>query len=197
MFQLNPESTFFFIRHGTTEANLQKLWCGGDWDIDLHEDGRRQAEKLSDRILDISSEFDHIYSSPMLRARQTMRLINLKAGKPSKVLEGLREWRIGVLEKQPWTDPLLGKPITSWPMPEGGESTEIFSERIASALRYCMQKSERPLIVSHGAVGRIVLDILKIPDQHIPNCRLFKFKSTIEGGKVLWTVTDYSVPVKS
>ena len=28
--------TFYFVRHGITAANLQKLWCGGDWDIEFY-----------------------------------------------------------------------------------------------------------------------------------------------------------------
>ena len=72
-----PDKVFYFIRHGTTAANYQKLWCGGDWDIELHPDGQLQAEKLADRIFQIAPEFDRIYSSPMLRAVQTAYFIVL------------------------------------------------------------------------------------------------------------------------
>ena len=188
---LEPNKTFYFIRHGTTAANIQKLWCGGDWDIELHPDGEAQAKTLANRIHAISQDFDQIFHSPMLRALQTAYLINEKSLKPTEVVEGLREWRIGHLERTPWTEPLLSKPICLWPSPEGGESVVAFRDRVRTALIHCLNQTERPLIVAHGAVCRILLDLLDIPERHIPNCTLFKFSSVLENGRTFWKIADY------
>lgn len=115
----------------------------------------------------------------------------MKASKPYEVVENLREWRIGALERLPWTDPLLGKPISEWPVPEGGETVEVFKQRVRSALTFCLKQSERPLLVSHGAFCRILLDLLNIPDQHVPNCTLYKFASSCVNNEVLWTLDEY------
>lgn len=70
-----PNKIFYFVRHGITQANLQKLWCGGDWDIELHPDGESQAKSLSERLLEIEPHVDRIFSSPMVRAQQTMQFL--------------------------------------------------------------------------------------------------------------------------
>jgi len=186
-----PNKTFYFVRHGITKANLQKLWCGGDWDIELHPDGESQAKGLADRLLVIEPQFDRIYSSPMVRAQQTMKFINAKANKPTAILEDLREWRIGKLEQTPWTEPLLSKAVNDWQTPDGGETVSAFRERIKSALTFCLNSSERPLLVSHGAVCRILLDLLNIPERHISNCTLYKFSSSYQEYKVLWEMAEF------
>lgn len=186
-----PDKTFYFIRHGVTAANIQKLWCGGDWDIELHPDGEAQANALADRIRDISREFDRIFHSPMLRAQQTARLVNEKALKPVEAVEDLREWRIGVLERTPWAEPLLSKPVDRWPSPDGGESVIAFRSRVRSALTHCLKNSERPLLVSHGAVCRMILDLLGVSEQHIPNCTLYKFSSVFDNGSTIWKISEY------
>lgn len=186
-----PNKTFYFIRHGVTEANNQKLWCGGDWDIELHPDGEMQAKSLAQRIRDISDDFDQIFHSPMLRAQQTAFLINEKALKPIVALEDLREWRIGVLERTPWEEPLLSKTLSDWPSLEGGENVLAFRDRVRSAIIKCLNEKERPLLVSHGAFGRILLDLLKIPEQNIPNCTLYKFSSSLEKRNLVWRIAEY------
>lgn len=183
--------TFYFIRHGITSANLQKIWCGGDWDIELHPEGEMQAHNLANRIFEISSEFDQIFCSPMLRAQQTAQLINKHAQKSTNFVEGLREWRIGRLERTPWSEPLLAKSVNDWPNPEGGESVVVFKERVRSALMHSLNESERPLLVSHGAVFRVMLDLLNIPERNILNCALYKFTSTTESGSIVWDLTEY------
>jgi hypothetical protein len=89
------------------------------------------------------------------------------------------------------TEPSLNTPIGDWPTPEGGESVTVFRERIRSALLHCLTETERPLIVAHGAAGRILLDLLQVPEQHIPNCALFKFYSSSANGRTVWSVTEY------
>jgi broad specificity phosphatase PhoE len=173
----STDRIFYFVRHGITEANLQRRWCGGDWDIQLHSKGELQANALADRLFECRNQYDHIFSSPMVRAQQTTQIINAKASKPVSIIEDLREWRIGELENTPWAEPLLGKAVSDWPTPVGGESVSSFRARIASALTYCLDSSQRPLLVSHGAVGRILLDLLSIPHRDITNCVLFKFVS--------------------
>jgi broad specificity phosphatase PhoE len=175
---------FYFVRHGITHANMQKLWCGGEWDIELSEQGHEQAKAQSQRIFE--SEVDVIFTSPMKRAKQTTHHLNSIAKKPVIEVEGLREWKVGALERQPWTTALLGTPIKKWPDPPGGESVSQFRERIINAVNQCLSSADCPLISSHGAVGRMLLDILDVPDLHIDNCKLHRIYPVEQDGRTVW-----------
>ncbi len=39
--------SFYFLRHALTDANAQKLLCGGAWDIPLNAEGQRQVVQAS------------------------------------------------------------------------------------------------------------------------------------------------------
>jgi probable phosphoglycerate mutase len=61
-------ATLLLIRHGHTDAAGKRLtgWAPG---VHLNEDGRRQAERLVERLDGI--RIDAIYSSPLERCRET------------------------------------------------------------------------------------------------------------------------------
>ncbi len=71
-----PTKTFYFIRHGQTDANAQGLMCGGDWDISLNEVGLSQAAGLSNKILQVTPAIEELRVSPMLRTKQTAENLN-------------------------------------------------------------------------------------------------------------------------
>lgn len=62
------------IRHGQVDSNLKKLY--NNQDEDLNETGVKQAEKLREKIKDIP--YDIIISSPLVRAKHTANIINVK-----------------------------------------------------------------------------------------------------------------------
>lgn len=169
------ERTFYFIRHGVTRANQNKLWCGGEWDIELSEEGRRQAQDLSEKIVSISSHFDKIFCSPMIRAAETANIINSKINKQIEIVENLREWKIGTWEKTPW-QPAFSE-VKLWDDPPGGEPIEQFKKRVTEVMNYCLEKSSNPVIVSHGVLGKILVQHLKIQEPHILNCTIYKIYS--------------------
>ena len=61
-------ATLLLVRHGRTDAAGKRLtgWAPG---VHLNEDGRRQAERLVERLDGI--RVDAIYSSPLERCRET------------------------------------------------------------------------------------------------------------------------------
>jgi probable phosphomutase (TIGR03848 family) len=61
-------ATLLLVRHGRTDAAGKRLtgWAPG---VHLNEDGRRQAERLVERLDGI--RIDAIYSSPLERCRET------------------------------------------------------------------------------------------------------------------------------
>lgn len=186
---LNPaivRKPFYFVRHGQTDANKQKLWCGGDWDIELNVDGHSQARDASEALLSLQPKIDLILSSPMKRALQTSTTLNSKLQKPVIVIEELREWKVGDLDRTPWTTPLLGIPIANWINPPGGESVIQFQQRIENALVKCLSHEGLPLISAHGAVGRILLHLLQIPDRYIDNCKIHRIVPLEGRGTLQW-----------
>ena len=73
------------------------------------------------------------------------------------IVEELREW-----EGMPW--PNTG----DWHIdPPGGETVTQFHARVQKAILMCLSQASHPLISSHGAVGRLLLQFLKIPDRHV------------------------------
>jgi len=65
-------TTIGFVRHGITPWNIEKR-AQGSADIPLHEEGIETAKKVAERLA--AEQWDVIYSSPQLRARQTAEII--------------------------------------------------------------------------------------------------------------------------
>lgn len=86
-------TNLILIRHGQTEWNLFKRYCG-DIDIGLNAKGKRQAKLLYKRLRE--EKFDSVYCSTKKRAIQTAKIIfpNYKINK----IPTLREMHFGVLE---------------------------------------------------------------------------------------------------
>ena len=62
----------YIIRHGKTELNLANVLQGRS-DHPLNEEGILQAKKASEKLRSVS--FDHVFSSPLIRALQTAEII--------------------------------------------------------------------------------------------------------------------------
>lgn len=67
----SPSKTrFFFIRHGQTEHNKQRI-LQGHLDIPLNDEGLDQASKVALSIKPMLGSIDEIFSSDLSRCRQT------------------------------------------------------------------------------------------------------------------------------
>ena len=62
----------YIIRHGQTELNSRKVLQGRS-DHPLNERGIAQAEEAAEKLKSVS--FDAVYSSPLIRAIQTARIV--------------------------------------------------------------------------------------------------------------------------
>lgn len=69
--------TFVFIRHGTTDWNLEGRFQG-QLDIPSNDEGRLQAQAVKERLG--SATFDEIYTSPLQRASETASRPRTSAG---------------------------------------------------------------------------------------------------------------------
>ena len=116
----------YFVRHGESEANTTGLFSNRPPGAALTAAGREQAESLAVRLHDAG--ITQIYSSPLLRARQTAEILSAALNAPVEVTDALREYDMGIYEGT--KDPVAGrKPNTvlAWTIqnsnqrvPEGG-----------------------------------------------------------------------------
>lgn len=123
-----PHIPFYFVRHGQTDWNkVNQELCDQD-DISLNEAGLIQAANASNKINKLG--ITKIYSSPLMRAKQTAEIINKNLNVHLEFHEGLRQI-----------------------LPE--KVSKAFVNILKS-----VDVSSAILIVSHGEVYRLLLRIL-------------------------------------
>ena len=181
---------FYFLRHGKTLANQQGLMCGGKWDIGLCEEGVMQVKQLAGRISGHKWELPSIiYSSPLLRARETAQIIAAYLNLPVHEVEGLREWDLGEWDKRPFEqvrDRFLGTAD-----PKGGETRRRFRARVEAALVHCAAAGKGTvLIVGHGAFGLLVQQLLGIAPCRMENATAYHFKRDAKANWLMGSLFD-------
>lgn len=79
----------YFVRHGESEGNKKGLHQGPE--VPLSEEGIKQGQVLAERLK--KHKIDAIYSSSMIRAKQTAEIISGKLKIPVESWENLKEIR--------------------------------------------------------------------------------------------------------
>ena len=79
----------YFVRHGESEGNRKGLHQGPD--VPLSEEGIKQGQVLAERLK--KHKIDVIYSSSMIRTKQTAEIISDKLKIPVESWENLKEIR--------------------------------------------------------------------------------------------------------
>lgn len=145
------------IRHGESEADLLDIHEGRA-DFSLTERGRKQAEKLAN-YLNRRYEITKIYSSTLMRAKQTAEYIGKKMGVEIFLNEDLMEFNNGLLaglkrevarEKYPEV-----KGLATDKSVYGMESKKEFRERAERVLRKIIEENDEKdvvALISHGGM---------------------------------------------
>lgn len=153
-----------FVRHAEAEGNKIRHFHG--WtDSAITEKGHQQAERVAERLRDI--HIDVIYSSSLLRTRQTAGYIAAAKGMEVITTENLREINGGDWEDIPWAELEQRWPeeYSTWEydphkhrMPNG-ESMEEFQQRLVNEVMYIIQQNEGKniCIVTHGTAIRALI----------------------------------------
>ncbi|MEI2397311.1 MULTISPECIES: histidine phosphatase family protein [Paenibacillus] len=145
------------IRHGSTLWN-QEGRIQGHTDNPLDEEGFRQAAVLAERLS--SESWDYIYSSDMLRARQTAEVIAGRLGIPlAGLIPGIREMNGGLIEGTTEKE-RIERFGSGWKtMDMKLESRDLAQERGVRAVEEVAARhpGRNVLIVSHGAILRSTL----------------------------------------
>jgi 2,3-bisphosphoglycerate-dependent phosphoglycerate mutase len=147
------------VRHGETDWNRDRRFQGHA-DPPLNATGREQAEALAAELG--GQEIDLVYTSDLLRARETAEIIAARVGADVVALRELREIHVGNWEGLSWPEIEERYPegVRRWHEHgsgwESGETYEQLGERILGALRQiaAQHPGQRVLVVGHGGTIR-------------------------------------------
>lgn len=161
------------IRHGATDANYDGRYIGCKTDLPLAPEGLNELRLLKDDI--DYPEIERLYSSPMLRCRQTGAV--LYPDFEPVTVEELKEYDFGSFENKtaaelesnpnfiPWTSGRLSAP-------PGGEDNSEFIKRICVGFnKIVLDMIESGLTESaaimHGGAIMMLLGVSAVP-RHKP-----------------------------
>lgn len=147
------------IRHGETAWNVNTR-LQGHLDIGLNDRGLWQANRVAQALAD--EPISAIYTSDLMRARDTANAVASVSGQALQTHTGLRERHFGELQGQThaeieahWPEQAL-RWRTRDPLwaPEGGESLQVFFDRIiqTTAALAARHLGEQIVLVAHGGV---------------------------------------------
>jgi len=158
-----PDPTLFYlIRHAEPEMGSNGRIClGRKLDVPLSEYGKKQALLLGEQLKE--KHFDFIFTSPLLRARQTADALTQDC--PRIIAPELTE-----VDGGEWDGMLFSEIHTRYSSffdnseegagqtPPGGESDEKVLERgLAFLEKLTQDEGKRYALVTHSGFGRILL----------------------------------------
>lgn len=198
------------IRHGATVLSAKDRFAGST-DVELSDEGRRQARCLAERLAD--DRLAAVYASPMSRTRETASIVGTPAGLTPILRDGLREiahgrWE-GLTRKE--VEVRFAEEYAAWEedpftfAPEGGESGLSVTARALPALRAIVLEhpDEAVAVVSHKATIRLLLSSLLGIDargyrdrlDQAPAClNVVDFKSPVRARLMLYNDTSHYTP---
>jgi probable phosphoglycerate mutase len=158
--------TVYISRHGQDEDNAQGI-LNGRRDKPLTYIGKQQAELVGEKIRKAGLHFDAIYTSPLLRTRQTAQIITDECGGPTPhVLENLIERDFGTMTGKLQADIttlcapniITTNTIVYFLSPEGAETFPSLIVRAHTLLQEINSKhaSGSVLLVTHGDFGKMI-----------------------------------------
>jgi alpha-ribazole phosphatase len=152
------------VRHGETTWNDEARYQG-QADIPVSTRGWAEAERLAERLA--SESINAIYTSDLMRALDTARVIARRIGQPLTLEPRLREANLGEWQGLTYeqvrrryfsdTDPLPAYLVDS--PPPSGESLRQLQVRLMSAIEAIAAKHANAsvLIVTHGGCLKVLL----------------------------------------
>lgn len=163
------EKTIYLIRHAhpAFPDGVEKMCLGRKHDLPLSAHGLEQAALLAQRFASIPLEA--VYTSPLLRARQTAQTIAGDAC-PVHVLDDLieldgGEWDGLTYDQLHERYPESFGPGAKGGCPPGGETDEDGLARMRRMLDYVAENTKHcAAIVAHSGVNRLLLcDLADLP----------------------------------
>ena len=159
--------TLLLVRHGATANNVAQparlQGCGSN--LPLSAEGRIQSERTASYLT--KYPVGAVYSSPLLRARQTAQAIADRQGLSVEVVAELTEVDVGDWEGRTWEEIAASEPDAYRAFIEnpadcpyrGGETFREIRQRVAPVLERLMADNlgRRIVAVAHNGVNRAYL----------------------------------------
>lgn len=177
-----------FLRHGRTIWNATGRWQGHT-DVPLSDEGREQAKMAAGHLK--MESIDAIFSSDLRRAYETAKIVGNIIGKDEVFVDKrLRERNLGDMEGKTTSEIglMVGNEVnivdivgSNLPI-HNLESVEDQFRRAEDFLKSIKGKYQSVLIVSHGVMIGIMINILTDEDfryRKIDNCEIIKIKTDI------------------
>jgi probable phosphoglycerate mutase len=150
-------------RHGETTWNKERRFQG-QLDVELNDTGRAQARALARAAA--PEGFAALYSSPLVRARETAEIVAAELGLEVRLDDRLKEgdvgdwqgrWKADIERDEPEAWAAFKAAGEDFRFP-GGESLAEQQRRVIAALVDITQRHELPaLVVCHRGVVRCAL----------------------------------------
>ena len=160
------------IRHGFTDGNTQGRYIGNRTDLPLSPEAVRELQTLRKTVE--YPDIEALYTSPMLRCRQSCNIIY--PGFEPQVIDELTEYDFGEFEGMNAAQLEVIPEYTEWTSgkidaPPGGEKSTDFVKRQAMALnmivRDMMQKGiTNAAVMMHGGAIMMLLAACAVPRKH-------------------------------
>lgn len=148
-----PEKIVYLVRHGESIGNATRVFQPASYP--LSDKGKEQAEKIAERIANIS--FETLIASPMVRSKETAEAISKATGKQPEFSDLFAEFaKPTSLEGKSYDDPDADRLWREWQdtlytpkssQVEDGENYEDIIERIEAALDLLKSRPEKELVV--------------------------------------------------
>lgn len=156
------------IRHGLTEGNLKQQYIGST-DLPLAGVGVSELMKLRDEL--DYPKVDKVYSSPMLRCKQTAAI--LYPSKDIQLVDNLREIDFGEFEGKTATELESLPSYADWAAGRinaapGGEDNTEFTKRLCVGLNQIVRDmmangAEHSAVIMHGGAIMALLSACAVP----------------------------------
>jgi uncharacterized phosphatase len=152
----------YLCRHGQSVANAEGT-LAGHLDSPLNETGREQAKELGELAKKSGLKFDHVYTSPLSRARETAEIIARITTSPlPKDMDELIERDFGILTGKRYseiddyaTEFLKTDEVYYFTEVKDSETFPVALKRAQGVLDFIRTKHSdgRILLVAHGDIG--------------------------------------------
>ena len=185
---LLPGRSFFFLRHGETQYNLERRFQGAI-DVPLNETGMLQAQRAAAVLR--HQRFTRLVSSPANRVLKTASYTVEATGIPMHVDSDLMEFNVGSFEGRNIEE--VKREFAMQPgdsflriLPEDAEDWQDFVPRVCGAVSKWTESypQETVLVVAHGLVFSALCIALGAGHLSSQNAQPWSFRS--EGGN--WTI---------
>jgi alpha-ribazole phosphatase len=182
------------LRHGKTEANIEKRYIGSRTDIPLSAEGVNGVEAASSYIRQEAGDNIFLVSSPLKRAVQTAEL--LFPGEEILLKDDLKEIDFGDFEGKNYQELKDNPDYQKWidsngtmPFPNGEDRAGIIERSVAAFETVLAEAGEKtPVIICHGGIVMGIMSSLtgkEYYDFMIGNMEGFLLSVSLENERII------------